>query len=373
MRDYLKYYSATVLLGIGLTGFVLGGNWVWMGAATFPLVVLIDFSFPRDYSMRRMDSPFWAAVPVWLASLGPIVLFLAFAWRIGAEALTPAQLLGGVMSTAWLALVPGIAAQHEMFHARGQLTRTIGRYAQFTLFDGMRDIEHVIYHHIDVSTPADLSTAPRGTSIYRFTPRAVWGTISYALKAESEALSKRGLAPWNLRHRAWRILGIQIVFQTLVFLLGGWVAVACVLAGMFIAKVWTESFSYFQHYGQVRVPGTPIGRRHVWNHLGVATRVLGFELTNHADHHLNSYLPYYKLRPHHENIEMPSVFVCFLAALIPPVWDRFIIKPACKRWDMEFATPGERKLAREQNLAAGWEDWFVDEERWPRDLPTVGC
>jgi alkane 1-monooxygenase/p-cymene monooxygenase len=162
------------------------------------------------------------------------------------------------------------------------------------------------------------------------------------------------------------------VFQGIVYLLSGWAGVMCVLTGMFIAKVWTESFSYFQHYGQTRVPGTPIGRRHVWNHLGIATRVLGFELTNHADHHLNSYTPYYKLTPHRDGIEMPSVFVCFLAALIPPIWDEFIIKPACKRWDMEFATPEERRIAREQNRATGWEDWFAEEASWPKYPATTG-
>ncbi|MCH9826415.1 MAG: alkane 1-monooxygenase [Gammaproteobacteria bacterium] len=372
MSDYLKYYAAGLLLAAGFAGYMLGGNWVWLGFATFPIVVGLDVLLPRDFSERNMNSPFWAAVPVWIGALGPIVLFLAFAWRMSVEQLSAMQLFGGTMSAAWLALVPGIAAQHEMFHARGPLTRTIGRYAQFTLFDGMRDIEHVIYHHIDVSTPADLSTAPRGTSIYAFTPKAVWGTISYALKAESGALRKRGLSGWNWRHRVWKILAIQIVFQSIVFALAGWGGVACVLIAMFIAKAWTESFSYFQHYGQVRVPGTPIGRRHVWNHLGAVTRLVGFELTNHADHHQNSYQPYYKLVPHKDAVEMPSVFVCFLAALIPPVWEQFIIKPALRRWDMEFATPGERKLAREQNLAAGWEDWFDNQNSWPASSATMG-
>ena len=372
MKDYLKYYAATVLIGIGLAGFWIGGDAVWFGFATFPAVVLVDFLLPRDYSVRKMNSAFWASIPVYLGGLGPIALFLAFGWRMHVEALSGMQLFGGVMSTAWLALVPGIAAQHELFHSRDSLARFVGRYAQFTLFDGMRDIEHVIYHHIDVSTPHDLSTAPRGTSIYKFTPKAVWGTISYALKAESMALRKRGLSGWNWRHRAWKIVAIQIVFQSIIYAMAGLTGVLCVLSAMFIAKTWTESFSYFQHYGQTRVPGTPVGRRHVWNHLGVATRVLGFELTNHADHHMNSYAPYYKLIPHREGIELPSVFVCFLAALIPPLWEAVIIKPALKRWDMEFATPGERKLAREQNLAAGWEDWFETEQQWP-STQTVGC
>ncbi|WP_428311881.1 alkane 1-monooxygenase [Hydrocarboniphaga sp.] len=372
MIDYLKYYTAALLLAAGFAGFALGGDYLWLGFSTFAVVTFLDFVLPRDFSMRKMNSAFWAAIPVWIGSLGPIAMFLAFGWRMHIEELNGMQLLGGTLSCGWLALVPGIAAQHEMFHARGTITRTIGRYAQFTLLDGMRDIEHVVYHHIDVSTPHDLSTAPRGTSIYKFTPRAVWGTISYALKAESEALRKRGLSGWNWRHRVWKIVAIQLVFQSVIFAMAGWMGVFCVLSAMAIAKVWTESFSYFQHYGQTRVPGTSVGRRHVWNHLGAITRLVGFELTNHADHHMNSYQPYYKLVPHREGIEMPSVFVCFLAALIPPVWDEFIIKPALKRWDMEYATPGERKLAREQNLAAGWEDWFSTSESWPVKGARIG-
>lgn len=371
--DYLKYYAATLLLAITFTGYMLGGDWVWLGFSTFFVVTFLDFVLPLDFSVRKMNSAFWAAVPVWIGALGPIVLYLTFAWRISIEELTIAQLVGGTLSAGWMALMPGIAAQHELFHARTPITRTVGRYAQFTLFDGMRDIEHVIYHHIDVSTPADLSTAPRGTSIYAYTPKVVWGTVWYALVAESTAMRRRGLSGWNWRHRAWRIALLQTTFQVLIYAIAGWTGVLCIILAMLMAKALTESFSYFQHYGQTRVPGTPVGRRHVWNHLGAITRLLGFELTNHADHHLNSYQPYYKLVPHREGIELPGVFVCFLAALIPPVWEGLIIKPALKRWDMEYATPAERKLAREQNLAAGWEDWFSTSEQWPSQGTTIGC
>jgi alkane 1-monooxygenase/p-cymene monooxygenase len=237
----------------------------------------------------------------------------------------------------------------------------------------MRDIEHVVCHHLDVSTPADISTAPRGTSIYAYTPKAVYETIHASVMAESYALQKRGLSRWHYSHRGWHALLAQAVFQGILFAIGGWVAVVCSLAAMVMARVWVESFSYFQHYGQARVPGTPIGRRHVWNHMGAVTRLVGFELTNHADHHLDAYIPYYKLRPHREAIPMPSIFVCFLAALIPPVWDEGIIKPALKRWDMEFATPAERDLARKQNATAGWEDWFSDQPTGAGTHATIAC
>ena len=102
------------------------------------------------------------------------------------------------------------------------------------------------------------------------------------------------------------------------------------------------------------------------------SRTCGFEITNHADHHTNSFLAFHELKPDLKWIPMPSVFVCFFSALIPPLWHNLIIKPALKRWDMEFATPAERELARQQNLAAGWEDWFAEESTWPKGLATIG-
>ena len=121
----------------------------------------------------------------------------------------------------------------------------------------------------------------------------------------------------------------------------------------------------------MRVAGAPIEKRHVWNHLGWLSRVAAFEITNHADHHLNSYLSYYALVPHRDAIRMPSVFVCFLAALFPPIWFNRIIKPALKEWDAKYANSEERQLAAEQNRRAGWEDWLGAEAREPRSETHV--
>ena len=162
---------------------------------------------------------------------------------------------------------------------------------------------------------------------------------------------------WSIRHPLWRGILSQILFQGALWLIGGWLAVGAAVAAMLIARLWVESFNYFQHYGQVRVVGAPIEKRHVWNHFKPLSRLTAFEITNHADHHLNSYAAYYQLVPHKESIRMPSVFVCFFTALLPPIWFHWIIKPALKRWDLEFANADERQLAAEQNRQAGWEAW----------------
>ncbi len=372
MLDYLKYWTPVLVLGVAYGGFIVGGDWVWLGIISFPVLALLDTVAGRDFGVRKMSSAAFANLPIWLCALGPVGLYLVFAWRLSAEDLTAWQQFGSVLSLAWMGVIPLVPAAHELYHMRGALPRTVGRYSHLCILDCTRDIAHVVGHHIDVGTPEDGDTAVRGTNLYSFTGRAVIESTRYALKMEADALKKKGLSPWNFRHRAYRAILAQIIFQSIVFFIGGWKAVVLSLAAMSIARLWVESFNYFQHYGLVRLKGATIGRRHVWNHLGWFSRTMAFEITNHADHHLNSYQVFYKLVPHKVGIPMPSVFVCFLSALIPPLWHEAIIKPALKRWDLEFATPEERALAAEQNKAAGWPDWQSEAGAAVGKAATVG-
>ena len=355
--DYLKYWIPVLVVAMTFGGFFAGGDWVWLGIASFPVLAVLDTLAPNDYATRRMGNARLANLPIWLCAIGPVLLYVAFAWRLSHHDLSGWQIFGGVLSLAWMGVIPLIPAAHELYHMRGIVPRTVGRYSHLCILDCTRDIAHVVGHHIDVGTVDDGDTARRGTNLYKFTWNAFLESTAYAMKMESGALRKKGLHPWNIRHRVYRAVLVQLVFQGLLFAVGGWRGTVFGLCAMLISRFWVESFNYFQHYGIVRVPGSPIGRRHLWNHLGWFSRTMAFEITNHADHHLNSYQVYYKLKPHREAIVMPSVFVCFLAALIPPLWHDGIIKPALKRWDTEFATAEERALAAKQNAEAGWPDW----------------
>ena len=372
MSDYLKYWTPVLVLGIAFAGMFMGGDYVWLGILTFPALAVLDTVLPRDYSLRKMTNASLANLPIWICAIGPLLLYLAFAWRISVEHLTTAQMIGGVLSVGWMGVIPLVPASHELYHMRGKLPRFIGHYVQLCYLDCTRDIGHVVGHHIDVATTEDGDTAARGVGLYSFTGRALLESTRYALRMEGNALQKRGLSRWNIRHRLYRALLALVLFHIVLYAIGGVTANLCGLAAQIVARVWVESFNYFQHYGLVRLKGATIGRRHVWNHLGWFSRTVAVEITNHADHHLNSYQVYYKLAPHKESIPMPSVFVCFLSALIPPLWHEAIIKPALKRWDLEFATPDELAIAAKQNRAAGWPDWQNEPQVQARKSATVG-
>ena len=357
--DYSRYYLPIMIQLAAYASFVAGGTWLWVGIASLPLLGIVDSLLPQDMRPRKMRDGLLSDLPVWLSSFLAVGLYVAAAfWVARTPDITPLQYVAAISSLAWLSVVPLVPASHELYHARGKFRRFVGRYAQICYLDCTREIAHVVGHHINVATDKDLDTAPRGTSLYPFTVKAVISSTIDSNVTEADALQREGHARWGPRHRLWRAIVAQLVAQTLFFIIGGWRAVAVALAAMVIARFWVESFNYFQHYGLVRTPGAPIARRHVWNHLKPLSRLMGFEITNHADHHTNSFAKFHQLVPDRQWVPMPSVFLCFFSALIPPLWHNLIIKPALKRWDNELATPQERELARAQNRTAGWPDWF---------------
>ncbi|MBF7014438.1 alkane 1-monooxygenase [Novosphingobium resinovorum] len=359
--DYSRYYLGVLLQVAVIASFIVGGPWVWVGIASLPAFGLVDSVLPNDFRARRIRHEGLVEIPVWLcALLGPVIYLAAAYWAARNPGANGWEYAGVIASCAWLSVIPLVPATHELYHQRGKLRRLVGRYCQVCYLDATREIAHVVGHHIHVATTLDGDTAPRGTSLYAFTPRAVVESTKEAWRSESDNLEKMGKGRWSIGHRVYRAALVLLAFHAILFAIGGWRANAVALAGMIGARFWIESFNYFQHYGLIRVPGTQIDRRHVWNHLKPISRVMGFEITNHADHHTNSFAAFYELVPDRQWIPMPSVFVCFFSALIPPLWHHKVIMPALRRWDNEMASPAERVLAREQNRRAGWPDWFED-------------
>lgn len=365
--DYARYYLTFGLQLLTALGLILGGAYAWLGVSTLLFFAIADELLPLDYAERRINNRRLANIPVWLCTVTGPLLVLLLAWTAAHGHFSGVHWFGALISVAWMSVIAFVPPSHELYHQRGWLPQLVGTYCQICYLDCTRNTGHTVGHHIDVGTVLDSDTAVRGRTLYDFTWQAVIDSTRLSSRIESDALVKRGYGRWSLKHKLWKALLAQLLFQTLVYIIAGPIGVAVSLGSMIIARFWVESFNYFQHYGIVRAVGKPVARRHLWNHLGWFTRVIAFEITNHADHHLDSYIPYYKLKPDATAIRMPNVFLCFLCALIPPLWHDAIIKPALKQWDLKLASAEERELARQQNLAAGWPDWFAEA---PSALPA---
>ena len=355
--DSLRYYISPLVTSCGILGFALGGPWVWLGAATFPVLLILDILLPKDFAARNVQAPVVADLALYLQL--PLMVGLYAALLIGVRASTipldqPAIFAGSLLTIGWLSGVPTLPVAHELMHRRHPLPRRIAQGLSLFYGDPNRDIAHVTTHHLELDTHKDSDTPRRGQTIYGFIVQATRGSYMDAFHQEAQTLRRQGRSPWNLRNRTYQQVILLIGLPLVCFATGGLLAMVVCLGAMMLAKALVEGFNYFQHYGLIREVGAPIEIHHAWNHMGAIVRPLGCEITNHINHHLDGHTPFYKLKPEPDAPQMPSLFLCFLLGLVPPLWFNLIAKPKLKDWDARYASDGERKLAKEANLRANW-------------------
>lgn len=362
--DTPRYYLVPLTTFCGVLGFWLGGPWVWLGFVTYPVLAFFDIVLPRDLSPRKVGSTFLIDLPLYMHLLLMFALYEAFIRSavVGINPLTGDgaawQIFGSLASLVWMNAVPTVPVTHELMHRRHWLPRRISQILNTFFGDPNRDIAHINTHHIHLDTAEDSDSARRGETVYAFMFRASWGSYKDAALREARRLRRGGHSPWYWTNRSYQQVLLLSVLPLLCLVFAGGVAMAVCAASMVGSKLFLEALNYFQHYGLVRVPGGVVQKHHAWNHVGAVIRPIGLEITNHINHHLDSYTKFYDLRPEPEVPQMPSLFLCFMSGLIPPIWFEFIAKPRLKDWDQRFATPAERKLAMDANEKAGWPRWL---------------
>jgi len=363
--NYLRYYLGALMVIAGITGFIIGGPWVWLGLATFIPLLVLDSLFKADFNHYDIKIEWLAEIPLYLHLFLMIGLYASFThWMMleqqTAQPISLALLFGAAFSLGWLGTVPTLPVNHELLHRRNPVGRLFATLIGTFYFDPTRDVSHIHTHHIHLGTARDSDTCPRGYSVYRFVPTAVYGSLKDFFEMEAMRCKKTGNSLFSPIGRLMKAIYQISILLGLIFWFAGLTAALVALCGMIISRTWVEALNYYQHYGLIRVEGKKYNSQHIWNHLNPIGRMMSFELTNHNDHHMDSYAPYYKLKPKTDGPQMPSVLLCFAAGLIPPVWFKFIAKPRLKDWDFNHATPEERELAREANKKAGWPDWLAE-------------
>ena len=360
--DYLRYYLGVLMQLTGIAGILAGGGWAWLGVAQLPLFAIIDPLIGEDTRERKVDSDTLMDIPVVLCCLlGPVVLAL-IAWRVGHGGLSGVEIAGMIATGAWLAVIPVVPATHELYHKRSPWKYAVGTYTQVPYLDCTRSVAHMMGHHLFVGTPKDADTPLRGESMYGFLVRTIPANYAELYRMEADVARKWGRSVWSPQGRFPKAIAAYLVFVVAMIVIGGLAGAVAAVVSTVIARLWVEAFNYLQHCGLVRVESEPVTPNHVWNHLSTLTRLAAFEITNHCEHHLDAYIPYYRMRPDAGGPRMPSGFLCFMVALFPPLWNRLVLWPRLREWDLHHATPAERELAREANRRAGWPDWIGEAE-----------
>ncbi len=358
--DYLRYYLGPAMVLAGIVGFALGGQWVWLGAATILVVLGLDLLLGKDLAKRRVDQPLLVAVPLYLHVVLLTTLYLTMCWRFGqgwgehSGLAMVSIVVGSVVSLAWLSAIPNVPVAHELGHRPDKFSQFLADYLAVFFADPTRWISHNMGHHLLVSTTADSDTARRGESVYRFIGRATVGAWHEAWQAETGRLKNLEVSVWSPKNRIARAAVMLALFLLVLMLVGGWQGLLIGVAGVLVSKGIVEGLNYLQHYGLIRETDNPFEIRHAWNHLSWASRAAAMEITTHSEHHLDSDLDFTHLTPLVDAPQMPSAALCFICATIPPVWERFIARPRLREWDEQYASSAEREMGEAANRQAGW-------------------
>ncbi len=350
--EYLKYLLPSTVLTLTGLGVLAGGLWVWTGLALFAVMAVPDILMNFDFSTRRMSTA--GALFMLFVQIAPISFLWVAYWIFLSRHPDNAEVVGAIVSMAIITAAVGLPIGHEMFHRPEPVSRFLGGVLSNLFLTSYIELEHNKNHHVETSSALDVDTPRRGEAVYPFAVRLFVFIHKNSFEQERRRMLAYGKSVWfSPSSRVfWQIIG-SVSLLALFYCSAGWRGVLIAALTAILGSAIVTVFSYVQHYGLQRVPGTPIEKRHAWNHTRPISRLLTFEIVTHSQHHIDPTTPYWKLPAFRDAPLVGSAIGFFFLSLVPPLWHR-VMRGHLARWDMEFANPAEKELARQANLVAGW-------------------
>lgn len=374
-----RYVKHTVMpfqfYPVAMTGIILGGAWSCLAFAVgIPFQLFVDNFFREDLDEPEtrypwlLDSLLFLHLPLGILTLALLAWQAAPGDALGIGAALQHTFGGpilenharhGLLGLIALGLAAGFVLSTNTIVAHEFVHRTSNRFLVLTgrwllalTGDAQFSISHVYAHHFLVGTRKDSATARRGESLYAFVVRSSIGQYHEAIAVEKKRLANRG-GLWSLKNRVATGIAMTAVVVIAFGVAAGWRGLLAWLVAAGFAKCLFETVNYIQHYGLVRVDGTPVRPHHSWDCLLQACTNLFYNLTRHADHHARASQPFWNLKPYPQVMQIRYGYMAaMIVAFVPPVWRRLML-PFLEYWDRELASDAERDLAREANRLSG--------------------
>lgn len=378
MLKYVRFLGPYPLALLTVLGLALGGGWMWLGfVVTYLVLVPAEAALGEDLSEPDYAHPALLNSFLYLALPLVVLMSATFAWMLGdgdwlglgalvqartgwdpfaaREATGLLGYAGGVLSLALLYAALGTNVGHELTHrTRDPLALAVGRWLLAFTLDAEFSIEHVYGHHSRLATRDDPATARRGEGYYSFLLRSVSGQTRSAWALESARLRRRGLAVWSLHNLMLRGWAMTAVIAAVFAAAAGWAGLVGFALAALGGRTVLEAVNYFEHYGLVREPGTPVKPRHSWNTNRRVSNLMLFNLARHSHHHADGSAPFWRLRSMPEAPQLPFGYVTsMLLVYVAPRYYRHRMTPLVLEWDRRHATDGERRLAALANRDSG--------------------
>jgi len=375
----LRYSLMNLFILVGTAGIAFGGAAEWTGLLlSFVLVGYVDELF-GDAGNKEDMPPVWYMQAMLYLTLPLLVIATLVAFDIGAPNGFPwldaalralgfdpvaARLRpfgsfmwsnGGFVSLGVFYGAAGVNVAHELVHRTGsRIDYLVGRWLLAFTWDTGFAIEHVHGHHRNVGTEADPATARRGELVYAFVVRSTVGQWQAARVFEAERLKRRNIrnTPWNNRFWRGQLMTLAVIALYVAFMGPNGILLAAFSGG--IGKIYLEVVNYIEHYGLVRIPGTPVEPRHAWDSYRRVSSGMFYNLQLHAHHHTVATRRYWELEQQDGKSPMlpmgymAMIFLSFVPYFWTPYSNRLLAD-----WDRRLASPAERDYLKSKGLLLG--------------------
>lgn len=402
---HLVYMYTPLGILATIAGILLGGPWVWIGIGIFAFNITMDTLTSGIHSKgaavnkkgQPVGSPAILNLMMYAQLLSFIALQVAVVWRIYQYvAGAPIETMmwsgyayqNGITGLELVAVVVGagmhqglgIMFGHELSHTKG-IGFLISRMMMGLSGAAAFCYAHVYNHHLELGRAwlgpegnkmmedTDPATAPRGRSLYKHWVISTIGQSYFGYRTEQRRLKRMGKSFFSFSNRWIRgyLLSIPTValFAGVGYMAGGQdgalLSLGCMLLIWAISTFELEALNYMEHYGLIRVKDQPIEYRHSWDNDNAFTSWAFIEIGRQADHHDRGETHFWELT----SVGQPSspagapnarigYYTEFVLALVPPLWHA-VYKKKLAIWDRDFASPEERKIAKEINRKVGYE------------------
>ena len=377
VANTVRYSLMNIFLIAGMASIAWGGPWCWSGLILgFMLVGYVD-ELLGDAGDKEGMPPVWYMQLMLYLTLPLQVLLTLVAFNTTTETGFPfldaffrtfgfdpvaarertdwIAAFGAFVSVGMYYGMAGVNVAHELVHrTNATFDKIVGKWLVAFTWDTGFAIEHVYGHHKNVGTELDPATARRGEYIFDFVRRSARGQLINAFRHEKERLKRRGIPdlPWNNRFWRGQLMTLAVVVFYVAFL-GPFGLVLSWLTGT-LGKGYLEIVNYIEHYGLVRIPGTPVETRHSWDSYRRVSGGLFYNLQLHAHHHRVASRKFWELEPSYgEAPVMPyGYMLSTFAAMVPGLWPK-LTNPVLADWDRRLASPAEREYLRSKGLLLG--------------------
>src|SRR3990167_3257987 len=193
---------------------------------------------------------------------------------------------------------------HELIHKHPPLEQWFGRICLCLTSYGHFAVEHLLGHHVNVSTHDDPASSRKGETLYAFLPRSIINSFISAIHLDAKTTGM--------------LWAITFAFA---FLCIPTSSIGFFFAQGFMGACYLEVVNYIEHYGLSREPGEPVTPMHSWNAGDRITNYLLVKLQRHSDHHSFSGWRYQTLRSWPHSPQLPFGYATIIViSLFPPLW-----------------------------------------------------